>query len=112
MAHNYINFHCPQGFHFFAKRYEGEDVEIQAYHSDNTLCESAEFNITELLEDDLPSMGECPWCLKVTTDTEHIRKCSNWKPLPKSQEILDAYSEPCAPAKREGMLRMIEMEKP
>lgn len=107
MAQNYTNFPCGQPLHFFAKRYEGEDEVIGAYHSDSTPCKGAEFDVTELLEDELPVLIKCPWCLEVVTNTEHVRKCSNWKPLPKSQEILDAYSEPSEWAKREGMLREI-----
>jgi hypothetical protein len=102
---------CGKSFHVFA-RDSTEDEAIQAYHPDGDyyeLCKGAEFNITELLEDDLPHMYRCPWCDRVTlNDDDHIRRCSGFqKPLSRD-EVLDAYSHPADAAKREAMLRDYE----
>jgi hypothetical protein len=102
---NFVSFQCEQTQHSFV-RY-GED-EVRALHSDNTLCESAEFNLIELLEDDLPRLFECPWCLIKTLDIEHVRRCSNYKPAYSEDEIRDAYSHPADQAKRDSLLRDFE----
>jgi hypothetical protein len=87
---NFIDFHCDNSFHFFARVLQGEDREINAYHSDNTLCKGAEFSLTELLEDDLPTMYVCPWCDASTLDTEHMRACSGYQTPATADEIKDA----------------------
>lgn len=104
---NYIDIRCNETYHVFARA--GED--IAAYHLDGDfyrVCESAEFNLTELLEDDLPTMNECPWCLRHVVGTEHIRKCSNYKPAPTADETRDAYSHPAEQAKRDGLLSRLD----
>ena len=93
---------CSSSFHSFARSGEGD---IDAFHSDNTPCEAAEFNLADLLDDDLPTMYRCPWCDKNTLDTEHMRVCSNYKPAPTADEIRDAYSHPTEHAKRDALLR-------
>lgn len=105
---NYFDFNnCGQSFHFFARL--GEDIE--AFHSDYTLCKGAEFDLTELLENDLPRMHTCPWCEKNTPDTGHMRACSGYKPAPTADEIKDAYSHPTEQSKRDSMLRHIEVNQ-
>lgn len=110
MAQDYTSFPCGQPHHFFAKRYEGEDRVIGAYHSNNSECKGAEFDVTELLEDELPQMFTCPWCNTNTIHVEHMRRCFNYQTPMSRTEIMDAYSEPCEAAKRAGMLREIERD--
>jgi len=99
---NYIDFSgCRESMHIFAKSGEGD---INAYHSDDTLCKAAEFNLSDLLNDELPTMECCPWCDRNTLDTEHMRACSGYKPAPTESEIRDAYSHPTEQAKRDSLL--------
>lgn len=107
MAHSYTNFPCNQPYHFFVKRYEGEDRVIGAYHLDNSECKGAEFDVTELLEDELPAMYTCPWCDANTIDIEHMRACSGYQTPMSWVEINSCYSEPYEAAKRVVMLREI-----
>jgi len=99
---NYIAFNCAESLHFFAR--DGED-EINAYHADNSLCKAAEFNLEELLNDELPRMYACPWCDIATLDTEHMRACSGYKKPATEAEIRDAYSDPTERAKRDILLQ-------
>lgn len=92
---------CPETFHTFARAGEGE---ISAYHSDNSECKVAEFDIEDLLNDELPTMYKCPWCDKNTLDIEHMRGCSGYQPEPTIEEIKDAYSHPADQAKRDSLL--------
>lgn len=102
---NFINFQCDQPSHTFARSGEGE---INAYHSDDTLCEGAEFNLADLLNDELPQMRTCPWCDKNTLDGEHIRACSGYRKSATAEEVRDAYSDPTEHTKRDSLLAGIE----
>ena len=102
---NYIALNgCPEPMHIFAKSGEGE---IGAFHADGSECKSAEFNIRELLDDELPQAIECPWCMKMVFETEHVRRCSGYQTPPTESEIRDAYSHPTEQAKRDGLLNML-----
>jgi len=48
---------------------------------------------------------ECPWCLAPAVDTDHIRKCSNYKPAYSETELKDVYSDSTDAAKLERMLQ-------
>lgn len=105
---NYVDFHCEKPFHCFA-RY-GED--IHAFHLDGDfyqLCERAEFNLEELLDDDLPRMVSCPGCDKNTlNEDDHVRACIGYQKPYTREEIEDAYSGPTERAKRDGLLALMD----
>jgi len=100
---NYIAFNCAESLHFFARNGEGG---IDAYHADNSACGTAEFNLAELLNDELPRMERCPWCDLATLGTEHMRACSGYKKPATEAEIRDAYSDPTEHTKRDILDRV------
>lgn len=103
---------CQEPMHVFA--YNGEEDgrgSIEAYHLDGDFyqpCKSAEFNFGDMLNDEIGVIMECPWCLKLTDSTDHIRKCSNYTPSPTEAEIRYAYSHPADQAKRDSLLREMQ----
>lgn len=93
---------CGQSHHVFLR---DDDDHVQAYHSDNTLCEVAEFDFAAMLEGDVERVIECPWCLRKPVDQDHIRKCSDYQPAGlTASEIVDAYSDPTEATKRASLL--------
>jgi hypothetical protein len=101
---NFVSFNCTEPLHTFAR--SGED--IGAFHADNSECKGAEFNLTDLLNDELPEMMICPTCDHNTLDGDHIRKCMGYRPSPTATEVLGCYSDPTERAKRESLLASIE----
>lgn len=101
----YFSSYCGQSMHYFLR--DDENI-IQAYHpGDDSLCESAEFNFADMLNDEVERVFRCPQCDKIPADQDHIRKCSGYRtPLTKA-EILDAYSDPTEAAKLRRLLTSI-----
>lgn len=99
---NFISLNgCQEPIHAFARYGEGD---IGIFHVDNSQCKAAEFDVEQLLEDDLPTMYSCPWCDTKTTETEHMRACSGYSKQATREEIIDAYSD--NPSKRDSLLSM------
>lgn len=100
---NYIALNgCAELTHSFAKNGDGE---IGCYHSDNTFCDAAEFNLADILADELPRLVRCPGCDKETlNEDDHIRACIGFKKPYSREEIMDAYSDPTEQTKRDILL--------
>jgi hypothetical protein len=103
---NYITFNgCTEPLHFFARCGQDGDETVAAFHSDNSLCEGAEFNLTDLLNDELPRMVTCPGCDQNTlNEDDHIRACISFRAPMSEAEIRDAYSDPTEQSKRDSLL--------
>lgn len=109
MSHNYISFNCQEPLHFFARYSQDGDETIRAFHSDNSLCEGAEHNLADLLNDELPRVVTCPGCDQNTlNEDDHIRACIGIRAVPMSEaEIRSCYSDPAERAKRDSLLSTI-----
>jgi hypothetical protein len=99
---NFVAFYCGETQHSFARN--GED-DVNAYHSDDTLCGSAEFNLSDLLNDELPRVVRCPGCDKnILNEDDHIRACIGYKKPYSEAEIRDSLSDPTEHTKRDALL--------